>query len=106
MATAVKVPAQQPLALKFKPEDLLLPFSSLSVTNEPVDDTTALYTSNLKTIHFTISDMNVSLANAIRRTVLADIPTVVFADANMVITTNTTRMNNELIKQRLRCIPI
>ena len=60
---------------------------------------------------FTISGINVSLANAIRRTILSDIDIIVFRtspyeknDANII--TNTTRLNNEIIKQRLSCIPI
>jgi len=60
---------------------------------------------------FSLSGVNVSLANAIRRTVLSDIPTVVFKtspneDNNSKILVNTTRFNNEIIKQRLSCIPI
>ena len=60
---------------------------------------------------FTISGINVSLANAIRRTILSDINIVVFRtspyernDANILV--NTSRLNNEIIKQRLSCIPI
>jgi len=60
---------------------------------------------------FTLTGVNVSLANAIRRTMLSDIPTVVFrttpyeqSKANII--TNTSRLNNEIIKQRLSCIPI
>jgi DNA-directed RNA polymerase alpha subunit len=60
---------------------------------------------------FTLSNLNVSLANAIRRTLLADIPIVVFRTtpyeenkANII--TNTSRLNNEILKQRLSCIPI
>ena len=62
-------------------------------------------------LNFTISGINVSLANAIRRTILSDIDIVVFRtspyeknDANILI--NTSRLNNEIIKQRLSCIPI
>jgi len=60
---------------------------------------------------FTLSGINVSLANAIRRTILSDIPTVVFRTSpheenKSVISLNTTRFNNEIIKQRLSCIPI
>lgn len=63
------------------------------------------------TLRFTISNINVSLANAIRRTILSDIPTVVFRtfpheENRADIQINTTRMNNEIIKQRLSCIPI
>jgi DNA-directed RNA polymerase subunit L len=60
---------------------------------------------------FTLSGVNVSVANAIRRTMLSDIETVVFRTspheqnkANII--TNTTRLNNEILKQRLSCIPI
>jgi len=60
---------------------------------------------------FTLSGVNVSLANAIRRTILTDVPLVVFRttpnDKNKCnIITNTSRLNNEIIKQRLSCIPI
>ena len=60
---------------------------------------------------FTLSGVNVSLANAIRRTILSDIPTVVFKTApyeenKANIIANTTRLNNEILKQRLSCIPI
>jgi DNA-directed RNA polymerase subunit L len=62
-------------------------------------------------LSFTLSGVNVSLANAVRRTILSDIPQVVFKTspyeenkANILV--NTTRLNNEIIKQRLSCIPI
>jgi len=60
---------------------------------------------------FTLSGINVSLANALRRTVLTDIPTTVFytetyKDNQCNIEINTTRLHNEIIKQRLSCIPI
>lgn len=62
------------------------------------------------TLSFTL-ETNVSIANAIRRTILSDIECVVFKTSphaeNMVdIHVNTTRMNNEILKQRLTCIPI
>jgi DNA-directed RNA polymerase subunit L len=62
-------------------------------------------------LSFTLSNVNVSLANAIRRTILSDIPILVFRTApyeenKANIITNTTRLNNEIIKQRLSCIPI
>lgn len=60
---------------------------------------------------FKLAGVNVSLANAVRRTVLSDIPTTVFITAphdkcmaNFI--TNTTRLNNEILKQRLSCVPI
>ena len=60
---------------------------------------------------FTLSGLNVSLANALRRVVLCDIPMVVFRtetyDNNLCkIEKNTTRLHNEILKQRLSCIPV
>ena len=60
---------------------------------------------------FTLSGINVSLANAVRRTILSDIPLVVFRTTpneqnKCTILANTSRLNNEVIKQRLSCIPI
>ena len=64
-----------------------------------------------ETLTFTLEGVNVSIANAIRRTILSDIPTVVFKtspyeECKANIFTNTTRLNNEILKQRLSCIPI
>jgi DNA-directed RNA polymerase subunit L len=60
---------------------------------------------------FTISNIDVSYINAIRRTILSDIPSIVLKTtpyeenkANIIV--NTSRLNNEIIKQRLSCIPI
>jgi len=60
---------------------------------------------------FTISNIDVSYVNAIRRTILSDIPIVVFKttpyeENNATISINTSRLNNEIVKQRLSCIPI
>jgi DNA-directed RNA polymerase subunit L len=62
-------------------------------------------------LRFTISNTDVSYINGIRRTILSDIPVVVFKTtpyeenrANILI--NTSRLNNEIVKQRLSCIPI
>lgn len=62
-------------------------------------------------LRFTLSNINVSLANAIRRTILNDIPVVVlgteiYQDNKCKIKTNTGRLHNELIKQRLSSIPV
>jgi DNA-directed RNA polymerase subunit L len=62
-------------------------------------------------LQFTLSGINVSLANALRRTILSDIPIVVFKTSpyeenKATIYANTTRLNNEILKQRLSCIPI
>lgn len=60
---------------------------------------------------FTLEGVNVCIANAIRRTILSDIKTVVFITSpyennksNFII--NTTRFNNEVLKHRLSSIPI
>jgi len=60
---------------------------------------------------FTLSNVNVSLANALRRIIMCEIPTVVIQtehhETNQChITVNTSRIHNEMIKQRLSCIPI
>ena len=62
-------------------------------------------------LKFTIKDINSSLINSLRRVILAEIPTIVFRtfpynDNKAEIEINTTRFNNEVIKQRLSCIPI
>lgn len=68
-------------------------------------------TNDESTFKFTLSNINVSLANALRRTIINDIPTLVFhtevyEDQNCIIHTNTTRLHNEILKHRLSCIPI
>jgi len=70
-----------------------------------------LFDSDEHTFGFTLSGVNVSLANAVRRTILSDIPLVIFRTApndknKCNIISNTSRLNNEIIKQRLSCIPI
>jgi len=60
---------------------------------------------------FTLESCDVSIANAIRRTILSDINQYVFktfphAENRANFTVNTTRLHNELLKQRLGCIPI
>lgn len=60
---------------------------------------------------FNVSNLNVSFANAIRRTIASDIPLLVFktaphSESKCTVFTNTTRLNNEILKQRLSCIPI
>jgi hypothetical protein len=60
---------------------------------------------------FTLSGINVSLANALRRTILTDIPvngivTDNIADNQCNVEINTSRLHNEILKQRLSCIPI
>tara|TARA_B100000035_G_C21031774_1_gene568874 strand:+ start:1309 stop:2403 length:1095 start_codon:yes stop_codon:yes gene_type:complete len=60
---------------------------------------------------FTLSDIDVSLANALRRTILSDIPVTGFYTENYKnnrcnIEVNTTRLHNELLKHRLSSIPV
>ena len=60
---------------------------------------------------FTIGGINVSLANALRRIILSEIPTIGFNTENYndnqcVIDINTSRLHNEIIRQRLGCIPV
>ena len=62
-------------------------------------------------MQFTLSGVDVSIANAVRRTIVVDIPCVVFETFpyeknKCVIHKNTTKLNNEIIKQRLSCVPI
>ena len=62
-------------------------------------------------LHFTISNINVSFANALRRVILSDIPTIVIRTSpyeknDATIEINTTILHNEILKHRLSCIPI
>ena len=62
-------------------------------------------------LKFTLSQINVSLANALRRIILSEIPTLAFItdlheNNQCNIEINTCRLHNEIIKQRLSCIPI
>lgn len=58
------------------------------------------------TFKFTLAGLNVSLANALRRTVQDDIPCYVFDTDKCKIEVNTGRLHNEILKHRLQCIPI
>ena len=67
--------------------------------------------SNEQRLEFTLSGVDVAYANGLRRTIIADIPLLVFRTSpyeenKCTILKNTTRLNNEIIKQRLSCIPI
>jgi len=63
---------------------------------------------NKGVLTFTLENTNVSIANALRRVLLADIKAVVFDtdNDNISIYENTTRFHNEILKQRLGCIPV
>jgi DNA-directed RNA polymerase II subunit RPB3 len=70
-----------------------------------------LISENNDELQFRMSGTNVSIANSIRRTVLSEIPILVFKTApyeenlaNIIV--NTSRLTNEILKQRLSCIPI
>ena len=60
---------------------------------------------------FTISEIDTCIINSIRRVLLSEIPTFVFKtfpdkENACIIKTNTSRLTNEVLKQRLSCIPI
>jgi DNA-directed RNA polymerase alpha subunit len=60
---------------------------------------------------FTLDNINISIANGLRRTILSDIPTVSFKtfphnENQADIIKNTSRFNNEILKQRFGSIPI
>ena len=62
-------------------------------------------------LYFTLEGVEMSIANALRRIILSEIPTVVIEtdtyeknQCNILI--NTGRLHNEILKQRLSCIPI
>ena len=63
------------------------------------------------TLEFTLEGLELSFANALRRTMLSEVPVVCFRTypekENMCeILVNTSKHNNEIIKQRLSCIPV
>lgn len=60
---------------------------------------------------FTIENVALSAINALRRTIISDIPVVGFKTSphdenDCEILVNTTRLNNEVLKHRLACIPV
>jgi DNA-directed RNA polymerase subunit L len=62
-------------------------------------------------LHIVVEGVDVSIVNGIRRTILSDIPVLTIrtetAEINQCkITKNTSRFHNEIVKQRLSCIPI
>ena len=78
-----------------------------------VDDTRIIQNKKEKgyQLEFTMQNVDVSVANGIRRTILSDIEIPVMkgfphAESNIQIQKNTSRMNNEILKSRLGCIPI
>jgi DNA-directed RNA polymerase subunit L len=62
-------------------------------------------------MQFVLSGVDMCIANGLRRTMVGDVPSVVIKtmpnEKNQVdITVNTTRFHNEIVKQRLSCVPI
>jgi DNA-directed RNA polymerase alpha subunit/DNA-directed RNA polymerase subunit L len=60
---------------------------------------------------FTMSNTNTSIANALRRTMIRDIPTIgikteLYEQNQCQIEINTSRFHNEIVKHRLSCIPV
>ena len=55
---------------------------------------------------FTLKNTDVCIANALRRTILGNIRAVVMAKTDCTIPVNSTRFNNEILKQRIACIPV
>jgi DNA-directed RNA polymerase alpha subunit len=61
--------------------------------------------SNLNgTLTFRITEVDASIANALRRCILSDIETLVFRD--ITFTKNTSSFTNEVLKERIACVPI
>ena len=82
----------------------------MSKTSRNIPEISNVSTNN-NIMTFKMSNVNVSFVNALRRTILSDIPTAVFEtipyeNNKCTITENTSRLNNEILKQRLSCIPI
>jgi len=55
---------------------------------------------------FRLSEVDKSFANALRRTLLGNIPILVFKPSDCVIEVNTSRFTNEIISSRLSAVPI
>jgi len=55
-------------------------------------------------LRFRLSHLDVSVANAIRRTLLQDIPINVIRDVNFLV--NTGRLTNEILAHRLSLVPV
>lgn len=70
-----------------------------NITLRPLEETDDIF-------KFTLAGLNVSLANALRRTIQDDIPAYVFDINKCKIDINTGRIHNEILKHRLQCIPI
>jgi len=85
--------------------------SDQSQSEKQVPIISELTKDDASTLKFRLSNVDTSIANGLRRIILAEIPTVVFRtspyEKSLVkFDKNTSRLNNELIAQRLSCIPI
>jgi DNA-directed RNA polymerase subunit L len=83
----------------------------MSTETNSTEPTVTIHDDNGKELLFTLENVDVSIANAIRRTILSNIGTIVFRTTphemnDCIIYKNNTKLNNEVIKQRLSCIPI
>lgn len=81
---------------------------SSTTTNAPKIKT---YSNNTSALTFTIESCDVSIVNALRRIVLSEISIYGIrafpnSENKVTFTSNTSRLNNEILKQRLTCIPI
>ena len=74
---------------------------TLSINNIKEDD---------NVLSFNIKNIDVCIVNALRRTILSKIDIVVFNTSenndSVHFKENTTILNNEILKQRLGCIPV
>lgn len=85
--------------------------ASPEITSSITLPTISRATENNGTLEFQIDNVDTSVVNAIRRTLLSDIPCFVFktfpdSENEATIHKNTSRFHNEILKQRLGCIPI
>jgi DNA-directed RNA polymerase subunit L len=87
---------------KLKPASKLTEWANRIISDihlSPLDETDNVF-------KFTLSGLNVSLANALRRTIQDNIPVYVFNIDSCKVDVNTGRLHNEILKHRLQCIPI
>lgn len=87
----------------------ILKVPGLSTKETPI--ITSLIDNESEGLQFTLSNIDVCFANAIRRTILSDIDICcILSDKHerneVFIEINTGRLHNEILKQRLSCIPV
>lgn len=85
--------------------------SSTKSRNATISIDNVSYSNANDAIQFTLSNVDVSIANGLRRTIIADVPVAGMrgfphAESKINIIKNNTNFNNEFIKTRLSCIPI